>query len=51
MRKFLEDNTLLGQKFVKDEKRSVRELLPAGVTVLRFVRMPLGGDAVHARAR
>jgi elongation factor Ts len=51
MRKFFEDHTLLGQKFVKDEKKSVRELLPAGVTVMRFVRMPLGGDAVHARAR
>jgi len=50
MRKFFEDNTLLGQKFVKDDKLSVHQLLPAGVAVRRFVRMPLGGDAVHARA-
>jgi len=49
MRKFFEENTLLGQKYVKDEKKSIRELLPAGVSVRRFVRMPLGGDAVHAR--
>lgn len=43
MRRFFEDNTLLGQKYVKDDKKSVRELLPAGVRILRFARYAVGG--------
>ncbi|MCA9284680.1 MAG: translation elongation factor Ts [Phycisphaerales bacterium] len=43
MRKFFEENTLLGQKYVKDDKKSVKELLPAGVTIKRFVRYAVGG--------
>ncbi len=43
MRKFFEDNTLLGQKFVKDDKKSVKEIVPAGVTITRFLRYQVGG--------
>ncbi len=43
MRKFFEENTLLGQKYVRDDKKSVKELLPAGVTIKRFVRYAVGG--------
>ncbi|HMN97391.1 MAG TPA: translation elongation factor Ts [Phycisphaerales bacterium] len=43
MRRFFEDNTLLGQKYVKDDKKSVGEMLPAGVKVLRFLRYAVGG--------
>lgn len=43
MRKFFEENTLLGQKFVKDDKKAVKELLPAGVKITRFVRYQVGG--------
>lgn len=42
VRKFFEDSTLLGQKFVKDDKKSVREILPKGVIVKSFVRMRVG---------
>ena len=44
MRKFFEEVTLLGQKFVKDDTKSVSELLPAGVTLKLFVRYQLGAD-------
>ncbi|MFO0872654.1 MAG: translation elongation factor Ts [Phycisphaerales bacterium] len=43
MRKFFEENTLLGQKYVKDDKKSVKELLPAGVRITRFLRYQVGG--------
>ena len=43
MRKFFEENTLLGQKFVKDDKKAVKELLPAGVKITKFVRYQVGG--------
>jgi elongation factor Ts len=42
VRKFLEERTLLNQKYVLDETRTVREILPKGVTVTRFVRYTLG---------
>jgi elongation factor Ts len=42
MRKFYEDNTLLKQKFVKDDKKSIHELLPKGVTIKSFTRYELG---------
>ncbi len=42
MRKFFEEVTLLGQPFVHDEKKQVRELLPKGTTITAFVRMRLG---------
>jgi len=44
VRKFFEDNTLLGQKYVKDDKKSVKEMLPAGAKILRFVRFAVGGE-------
>jgi elongation factor Ts len=46
MRKFFEDNTLLGQVYVKDQagKASVKSLLPAGVKIKRFVRYVVGGS-------
>ncbi len=42
VRKFLEEHTLLNQKYVLDETKSVKEMLPAEVTVKRFVRYTLG---------
>jgi len=43
MRKFFEENTLLGQAYVRDDKKSIKDLLPAGVTIKRFVRFAVGG--------
>lgn len=45
VRKYLEENTLLDQKYVKDVtgKKSVREVLPKGVTVKKFLRYTVGG--------
>jgi elongation factor Ts len=43
VRKFFEENTLLGQKFVRDESKQVRDLLPKGSKILAFVRMAVGG--------
>ncbi|MHC5004112.1 MAG: hypothetical protein ACYTJ0_13425 [Planctomycetota bacterium] len=33
---------MLNQKYVLDESKRVKEILPAGVTVKRFVRYTLG---------
>ena len=43
MRKYFEENTLLGQAYVKDDKKSVKDLLPTGVKLVRFVRFAVGG--------
>jgi elongation factor Ts len=43
IRKFYEENCLLDQLFIKDDKKRVKELLPAGAKVLSFVRYALGG--------
>jgi elongation factor Ts len=45
VRKYLEESTLLDQKYVKDPtgKKSVKELLPKGVSIKRFVRYTVGG--------
>ena len=43
MRKFYEENTLLKQKFVKDDKKLIKDILPGGVTIKSFVRLQLGG--------
>jgi elongation factor Ts len=45
VRKFLEENTLLMQKFVKDPagKTAVKDVVPKGVQITRFVRYVLGG--------
>ncbi len=42
MRKFFEEVTLLGQPYVHDEKKQVRELIPKGTTIKAFARMRLG---------
>jgi len=51
MKKYYEDNVLLEQKFVKDDKRTVGELVKElsgktgeNVQVRRFVRFELGGN-------
>jgi elongation factor Ts len=42
MRKFFEEVTLLGQKYVRDDKKAIKEILPAGVTISTFVKMGVG---------
>jgi elongation factor Ts len=42
MRKFFEEVTLLGQPYVRDDKKRIKDLLPAGTTLVAFVRMALG---------
>ncbi len=44
VRKYLEQNTLLNQMYVKDPtgKTPVKKLLPAGVTIKRFIRYTVG---------
>jgi elongation factor Ts len=43
VRKYLQENTLINQKFVLDESKTVKEMLPEGVKITRFVRYTLGG--------
>ena len=42
VRKYLEEKTLLNQKYVLDESTTVKKVLPAGVSIRRFVRYTLG---------
>jgi translation elongation factor EF-Ts len=42
MRKFFEEITLLGQKYVRDDKKAIKEILPAGTSIQHFVRMAVG---------
>lgn len=42
VRKYLEEKTLLNQKYVLDESITVQKVLPAGVTIKTFVRYTLG---------
>ena len=44
IRKFYEEVTLLGQKYVRDETKQIRALLPEGTTLKGFVRYQVGGD-------
>ena len=44
MRKFFEEVTLLGQKYVKDDTKSVSGLIPSGVTLSEFIRIQLGAE-------
>ena len=46
VRKYLEQNTLLNQMYIKDPsgKTPVQKVLPQGVTVKRFVRYTVGAD-------
>lgn len=43
VRKYLEDNTLVNQKYVLDESKTIKQVLPQGVKINRFVRYTLGG--------
>ncbi len=47
VRKYLQQNTLLNQLYVKDPdgKTTVGKILPTGVTITRFLRYTVGGDA------
>ncbi len=42
VRKYLEENTLLNQKYVLDESKQVKDLLPGGTTIKSFIRYTLG---------
>jgi elongation factor Ts len=42
MRKFYEENALLKQAFVKDDKKQIKDILPEGITITSFVRFALG---------
>lgn len=42
VRKFLEENTLIKQKYVLDESTTIEEILPEGCTIKKFVRYTLG---------
>ena len=44
VRKYLEVHTLLDQKFVRDDSKSIREVLPSDVKVVRFVRYTVGQE-------
>lgn len=44
LRKFYEETTLLGQKYVRDDKMAVSQLLPAGASILGFFRTVVGGQ-------
>ena len=43
VRKFLEESTLIKQKYVLDESIRVEDVLPEGCTIKEFVRYTLGG--------
>lgn len=42
IRKFIEDNTLINQLFVKDDKKRVKEILPKGSSIVAFARYGVG---------
>ncbi|MAD19292.1 MAG: translation elongation factor Ts [Planctomycetaceae bacterium] len=43
MRKFFEEVTLLGQKYVRDDSKQIASLLPKGTTLKHFARLQVGG--------
>ena len=43
VRKHLQENTLLAQKYVLDESKTIQELLPEGTSITAFTRYTLGG--------
>ncbi|MEM7680385.1 MAG: translation elongation factor Ts [Planctomycetota bacterium] len=43
MRKYLDSVALLRQPFVKDDKKQIKDILPAGATITRFVKYQIGG--------
>jgi elongation factor Ts len=42
VRRYLEDNTLVYQKYVLDESKTIKELMPDGAKIKRFIRYTLG---------
>ena len=42
VRKHLQENTLLAQKYVLDESKTIQEMLPEGTTITAFTRYTLG---------
>ena len=42
LRKFFEEVTLLGQKYVRDDKKAIKELLAPDAKIHQFVRMMVG---------
>ena len=44
VRRYLQDNTLMHQKYVLDESKTIKEVLPDGTAITRFVRYTLGSD-------
>jgi elongation factor Ts len=42
MRKYFEEVTLLGQKYVRDDTQTIADILPEGVTAKHFIRMRVG---------
>ena len=44
VRKHLEENTLLHQKYVLDDTTKVKDILPDSVSITRFVRYTLGAE-------
>ncbi len=44
VRKYLQENTLLHQKYVRDDTRTIKDLLPPGLTITRFVRYTVGAE-------
>lgn len=42
VRKYLEEKTLLHQKYVLDESKTIKQILPEGVVIKQFVRYTLG---------
>lgn len=48
MRKFFEENTLLGQQYVRtDGKETVADILPEGVSIVHFIRMRVGETTIE----
>jgi elongation factor Ts len=43
VRKHLQENTLLAQKYVLDESQTIQDLLPEGTSITAFTRYTLGG--------
>ncbi|MEX0885526.1 MAG: translation elongation factor Ts [Phycisphaeraceae bacterium] len=43
IRKFYDEHVLLRQPFIKDDKQQIKDLLPKGTTIERFVRYQVGG--------
>ncbi len=43
IRKFYEDNCLVHQLFIKDDKKRIKDILPAGVKITGFALYKLGG--------